>query len=422
MDVRLAIARWPDDAPRGAVTRFCAECGISRSRFYEIRSQTAGKPVSEVLAPRPRRSRPDRAIGADIAVKALEIRKDLEQRGWDAGPLTVRHELARQDYDPVPSRATLARLFAASGVVTPQPQKRPRSSYRRFTFAYVHECWQLDATEVELADGSKAVVFQLMDDHSRFVVASRAAVSENATDAAAVFTEAVGRFQAPQTLLTDNGSALNPHRRGRSSALVEHAHTLGTRTITGTPYHPQTQGKNERIHQTFKRWFAAQPGPASLSELAAMLDEFNDYYNFHRPHQALPMPAPAKTLQMRTPAQSMHEDALAAPVLPPDPEKTPTPPQDQTRLKTRRVAENGTVSADGSLIGIGVEHQGSDVHVLIDAETIEVFDTHGTTIRTVQREHGRAYYSTGKPPGGKARPRKRATLTLNDELSGPTET
>src|SRR5699024_12477014 len=125
-----------------------------------------------------------------------------------AGP--IRHELARQHYDPVPPRATLACLFAASGVVTPQPQKRPRSSYRRFTFAYVHECWQLDATEVELADGSKAVVFQLMDDHSCFGVASRAAVSENATDAAAVFTEAVVRLQAPQTLLTDNASALNP--------------------------------------------------------------------------------------------------------------------------------------------------------------------------------------------------------------------
>lgn len=413
MDVRLAIARWPDDAPRGAVKRFCAEHGISRSRFYEIRAETAGKPVADALAPRPRRSRPDRAIGEGAAAAALKIRKDLQGRGWDAGPLTVRHELAEQGYDPVPSRATLARLFSASGAVTPQPQKRPRSSYRRFTFAYVHECWQLDATEVDLGGGHTVVVFQLLDDHSRFVVASRAAVSENAADALAVFTEAVERFQAPQILLSDNGSALNPHRRNRSSPLVEAAHGLGTRPITGTPYHPQTQGKNERIHQTFKRWLVAQPTPASLAELAHMLDEFDNHYNHHRPHQAL---------RMHTPAQTLREDAWAAPVLPPEPENVPEPPQDRTRLKTRRVAANGTVSADGSLIGIGVEHQGSDVHVLIEADTIEIFDARGTTIRAVEREHGTTYYPTGRPPGGRAQPRKRATITLNDELSGPTET
>lgn len=413
MDVRLAIARWPDDAPRGAVTRFCAAYGISRSRFYEIRSQTAGKPISEVLAPRPRRSRPDRGIGAAAAAAALRIRKELKDKGWDNGPLSVGHELAKQGYDPVPSRATLARLFSAAGEVTPQPQKRPRSSWRRFTFAYVHECWQLDATEVGLADGSKAVVFQLLDDHSRFVVASRAARSENGADALAVFTAAVDRFQAPQILLTDNGSALNPHRRKRSSPLVEAAHVLGTRPITGTPYHPQTQGKNERIHLTFKRWLAARPAPASLPELDQMLDEFDDHYNHHRPHQAL---------QMRTPAQALRDDAWAAPVLPPEPENTPEPPQDRTRLKNRRVAANGTVCADGSLIGIGVEHQGSDVHVLIEPDTIEIFDIRGTTIRTVEREHGRSYYPTGKPPGGRARARKRVTITLNDELSGPTET
>lgn len=413
MDIRLAIARWPEDAPRGAVTRFCIEQGVSRSRFYEIRAQTVGKSITEALAPRPRRSRPDLAIGQDVADKALEIRKDLKQKGWDAGPLSVRHELTKQGYDPVPSRATLARLFTASGVVTPQPQKRPRSSWRRFTFDYVHECWQLDATEVELANGSKAVVFQLLDDHSRFVVASRAASSENAADALAVFAEAVDWFQAPQILLTDNGSALNPHRRKRSSPLVEHAQRLGTRAITGTPYHPQTQGKNERIHQTFKHWYAAQSPPESLSELAAMLDEFDDHYNNHRPHQAL---------RMHTPAQALADGAWAAPVLPPEPESTPEAPHNRTRLKTRRVAANGTVSADGSLIGIGVEHQGSDVHVLIEPDTIEIFDVHGTTIRTVDREHGRSYYPTGKPPGGRARRRKRATLTLHDELSGPTET
>lgn len=52
--VRLAIAQWPDDAPRGAVSTFCAEQGISRKSFYELRKRAQVKGSAEVLAPQPR--------------------------------------------------------------------------------------------------------------------------------------------------------------------------------------------------------------------------------------------------------------------------------------------------------------------------------------------------------------------------------
>lgn len=210
--------------PWQEVTRFCVEHGTSRSRFYEIRAETAGKPLTEVLTSRPRRSRPDRAIGADVAAAALKIRKDLENEGLDAGPLTVGHELAVQGFSPVPPRARLARLFSASGAVTPQPQKRPRSSYRRFAFAYVHECWQLDATEVVLAEGSKAVVFQVLDDHSRFVVASRAAAPENATE---ITWDRGSELAAYERIQMELGSTLyfcDPYSQGPLAARHEREH------------------------------------------------------------------------------------------------------------------------------------------------------------------------------------------------------
>jgi len=68
-------------------------------------------------------------------------------------------------------------------------------------------CWQLDATEYVLTGGRKCVIFQLIDDHSRYTVASHVASSETAQAAIAVFDKAVGTHDVPQRLLSDNGLA-----------------------------------------------------------------------------------------------------------------------------------------------------------------------------------------------------------------------
>ena len=94
------------------------------------------------------------------------------------------------------------------------------------------------------------MIFQLIDDHSRYAVASHAAAGETVQDAVTVFDKAVAAHGVPQRLLTDNGLALNPSRRGLVGRLVGHVAALGIEAITGKPYKPTTQGKNERFHQT----------------------------------------------------------------------------------------------------------------------------------------------------------------------------
>ena len=63
---------------------------------------------------------------------------------------------------------------AARGFVTPQPHKRPKSSWTRFCADFPNECWQADVTHVEVADGVVYEVLNVIDDHSRLCVASRA--------------------------------------------------------------------------------------------------------------------------------------------------------------------------------------------------------------------------------------------------------
>jgi putative transposase len=417
----MAIVSWPEDAPRGAVSVFCRRHGISRSQFYAIRALgvSVGS-VEAVLAPR-RRMRPDLVTPAAVEAAALRIRKELAEDGWDHGPLSVRHQMMQAGL-PAPSRATLARIFVRYGAVVAQPQKRPHTSWRRFTFPRVHDCWQLDATEWRLRDGRTVVVFQLLDDHSRFIVGSWVATGETSAGAVAVMSAAVAAHQAPVLLLSDNGVALNPHRRGMTSDLVIYTRTVGTRAITSRVYHPQTCGKNERVHSTLKKWLRARPLPETMDELSSWITIFDERYNYRRPHQAL---------QMRTPAEAFTHDARALPPLPPEPADLGAPPRQRTRrtpngapdpndkMRLLRVAGSGQVKAANCCIQLGTQHAGSQVMAMVELPVITIFDVHGTELRTIHITPGKIYYGNGARKGGPRHPRLNATIS-DDDPTNPT--
>ena len=182
--VRLAITQWPDDAPRGAVSTFCVEHGISRKTFYAIRKRVAEEGPAAALEPRSRRpkSSPSK-LSDEVKRQAIGVRAALEQSGLDHGPISVHDKMRTLRMDPVPSTASLARIFRQAGVARAEPKKKPRAAYRRFVYPAPNACWQLDATEYVLAGGRKCVIFQLIDDHSRLAVASHVAAGET-SDAA----------------------------------------------------------------------------------------------------------------------------------------------------------------------------------------------------------------------------------------------
>ncbi|BBX22823.1 hypothetical protein MTER_22340 [Mycolicibacter terrae] len=127
------------------------------------------------------------------------------------------------------------------------------------------------------------MIFQLIDDHSRYAVASKVAWGETTEAAIAVFDKAVAARGVPQRLLSDNGIALNPSRRGYQGRLVKQLSRLGTQAITGKPYKPTTRRKNKRFHQTLFRYLDKQPLISTLAELQAQADAFDDMYNNERP-------------------------------------------------------------------------------------------------------------------------------------------
>jgi transposase InsO family protein len=387
--VRLAISQWPDDAPRGAVSSFCVEHQISRKSFYELRKRAEVEGQAAVLEPRSRRPRSSPSkLNDDVRAQAVAVRAALESSGLDHGPISVHDKMASMGLPVVPSTASLARMFREAGVARLEPRKKPRAAWRRFVYPAPNACWQLDATEYVLTGGRKCVIFQLIDDHSRYAVASHVAWSETAQAAITVVDKGITAHGVPQRLLTDNGLALNPSRRGQIGQLFAHVTRMGVHAITGKPYKPTTQGKNERFHQTLFRWLHAQPIASTLDQLQAQVDTFDHIYNTQRPHQALPGRVTPETAWHATPKADPPRPRITPPLLrrhDKRPDTTGLPANLPARTVVRKLTSQGIFTLDNVHYLVDAQHGFEHVLITQDEDQITVIDTNGEVLLETTR-------------------------------------
>ncbi len=408
--VRLAISQWPDDAPRGAVSTFCAEHGISRKSFYELRKRAKTDGPAAVLEPRTRRPKSSPSTFSDeVKQQAVAVRAALEASGLDHGPISVHDKMRAMGLASVPSTASLARIFREAGVARREPRKKPRSAWRRFVYPAPNACWQLDGTEYVLTGGRTCVILQLIDDHSRYAVASHVAWGETVEAAIAVFDKAVAAHGVPQRLLSDNGIALNPSRRGFLGQLVEHVARLGVEAITGKPYKPTTQGKNERFHQTLFRYLDKQPLASTLADLQSQVDAFDQIYNTERPHQGLPGRVTPLTAWEATPKAETPRPKTVVPLFDrPAPRPRPAPPVPldlPAGTRVRRVSTAGTIGLNQVRYMVDVQRAFEHVLVFSDGDKIIVTDTHGEVLAEHTRPAtGVRYIGNGRPRGSRPKP------------------
>ncbi len=337
------------------VARFCREHYLSRDTFYKyltrFRAEGTDGFARRSTAPHHHPS----AVTASVAEAVLRTRKELAEAGLDNGPISIHWHLQDTGVTPVPSRASIHRILRAHGQITPQPRKKPRTR-RRFEYTDPNGCWQIDGMEHYLADGTKVCIIQILDDHSRLDVGTYAADSETTTATWAALQQAFAGYGLPVRLLSDNGLAFTGKHRGRMVELERHLAGLGITSIAATPHHPQTCGKNERVHHTLRTWLAARPPAATLAELQELLEEYRRIYN-HRRHQSL---------EGDTPQQRYDARPKAVPA---------TGPRRPSGLTTRPVSATGVIAFSGCSIVLGrtwagrtaeVYWQGDRVTVMID--------------------------------------------------------
>jgi transposase InsO family protein len=360
------------------------EYGVSPRWVYELvrRFDAEGEAGLEPRSRRPRGS--PQQTPAEIEEEILELRKALADEGLDAGAYTIAYHLSKR-HGTGPSVATIWRILTRRGFVTPQPQKRPRSSFVRFQADQPNERWQADITHWRLGDGTEVEILNVIDDHSRFLVASDARAITKAADVVASFHRAAAAHGFPASMLTDNGAVFTAAPRGGRCAIELETAALGIRYHHSSPYHPQTCGKVERFHQTLKRWLAKQDEAATLAQLQLELGRFGAYYNDIRPHRAIGRRTPAEAFAAR-PKATPRLPGLAVPA--------------HFRVRQDKVDITGTITLRHNSrlhhIGLGRRLIGTRVLVLVADLDVRVLREDGELIRRLTLDPTRDYQPHGR--------------------------
>jgi transposase InsO family protein/transposase-like protein len=393
MEQKLAAVFADVARGRATVTRVCAELGISRDTYYRYRRQLAADGLAG-LQPRSRapKTSPTRT-GEPMTTLIVTARKELEREGWDNGAWSIHSRLRLDGVDGVPAARTIHRVLQRQGLVEPEPRKRPRSSYRRFVFPATDDCWQIDAFEYVLADSaaSVVVVFEILDDHSRYMVDSLAWPSETTEGAWTTMTRAIGRYGAPRMVLTDNGLAFTGRRVDSRVLFEKNLARLGIKLINSRPRHPQTNGKNERAHRTAQRWLAAQPPATTIEDLQALLERYRTAYN-RRPHQGI---------DHHTPLQRRLAGIRPAP-------PAPAEPITHTEvIEARASSRDGYLALQKTIIPLGVEYAALPVTAFVTGDHALIFYRE-QLVRELIIDRDRK-----RQPPARPRPGTRRTLTYD---------
>ncbi len=387
MGVRLLAAAYVEGEEMDVAAR-CRAAGVSRKTFYKWvnRYRADG---AEGLADRSRRPRRSpQQVSVEVEDAVVRWRKELGDAGLDHGATTIQWHLGRDDRfeDPVPSVATIHRVLVRRGLVVPQPTKRPKSG-RRFEAAAPNELWQIDSMDWVIATGPVAI-FNIIDDHSRVVVRSRAVPEATSDQAWLTFGQAAQGWGLPAGVLSDNGLAFSGKIRGFEVYFEACLRDAGVQPRTGRPYHPQTTGKVERFQQTLKKWLRRQRLAGDLDELQAQLDTFAHLYNHHRPHQGIRHQIPIRRWKATAPATA------GAPLAHPE----------RHRVTDTVVNAGGDVRSHGLIINVGIEWEGQPALVHLDGRYGNVFVA-GRLVRHFTIDHTRAYQPSGRKRGGPRKPR-----------------
>ena len=362
--------------------------GVHRAWVYKLKAryQVEG---DGALQPRSRRPKTSPTATSDATAElVLDLRKRLVEDGLDAGADTIGWHLTHRN-DVELSRATINRILHRAGAVTPQPAKRPKSSYIRFEAEQPNQTWQSDFTHYRLADGSDTEVLTWLDDHSRYALHISAHRAVSGAIVLATFGDTAGEYGYPASTLTDNGMVYTTRfagGRGGRTGLEHELRRLDIVQKNSRPNHPTTCGKVERFQQTMTKWLRAQPvQPRTIEQLQALLDRFRDEYNHHRPHRSLAHRA--------TPATAYRSRPKAAP-------GADRSGDTHDRIRHDVIDGSGcvTLRVDGRLrhIGIGRTHARTRVILLVHDLDVRIIDAAtGELLRELTIDLNRDYQPTG---------------------------
>ncbi len=268
--------------------QMCRQFGISRVSGYKWLKRYREEGAEGLLdqSRRPHQSPGRTAASVEQAIVALRD----QHPAWGARKLRARLQALGQG--ELPAASTMQAILTRHGKIDPAESEK-HQPWSRFERAAPNELWQMDFKgHFALSTGERCHPLTILDDHARFSLGLTACANEQAETVQRQLTAVFRRYGLPQRMLMDNGSPWSGGFEEPHSWLTLWLLRLDIGVSHGRPYHPQTQGKEERFHRTLNAEVLRGRTFASLPDCQRRFDAWREVYNFERPHQALNMAPP----------------------------------------------------------------------------------------------------------------------------------
>lgn len=329
-------------APGSNFSLLCRRFCVSRKTGYKwLRRYLAGGTAA--LCDQSRcPSHSPRRTPEEIQERVLALRR--EYPCWGARKLRAR--LSALGHKGLPSASTITGILRRHDQIAPEESPRHRRCHR-FEYPRPNDLWQMDFKGDFAVGAGRCYPLTVLDDHSRFSLGLRACPSQHREGVQEALTSIFRRYGLPWRMTMDNGFPWGVFVGGRCrwTQLTLWLLRLGIRVSHSRPYHPQTQGKDERFHRTLKLELLRDWAWRDLSECQEGFDRWRETYNCERPHEALQMQVPA----------SRYRESLRT-----FPEKLPAIEYPDECL-VRRVHSSGMMDLRGRRYYIGEAFRGLDV-------------------------------------------------------------
>jgi transposase InsO family protein len=274
-------------------SELCRRFGISRKTGYKWlrRYQEAGERGLADCSRRPHHS--PRRSGAEIEELVIGIRR--EHPAW--GGRKIKAYLEQKGHSSLPTPSTITEILRRHAHIDAEEACK-HHPFQRFEMEQPNELWQMDFKGYfALEEGGNCHPLTVLDDHSRFLVGLKACPNETRQTVQEQLSHVFRSYGLPERMLMDNGSPWGDDRDSPHTILTAWLIRLGIQICHGRPYHPQTQGKDERLHRTLQNELLSWQTLANLSHCQEQFDRWRDIYNYERPHEALAMQSPASRYQ-----------------------------------------------------------------------------------------------------------------------------
>jgi transposase InsO family protein len=267
----------------------CREYGITPRTGYKWikRYQELGEPGLYERSRRPEHS-PQKS---SPLVEEAVVRVRREHPSW--GGRKIRWQLEQEGMQVIPAASTITAILHRHDQIQPEESERHRA-VQRFEMEHPNQLWQMDFKgHFEMGNAALCHPLTVLDDHSRFLVGLKACQAERSKTVRFRLESIFEEYGLPERMLMDNGTVWQGFHTGLTFWLVR----LGIQVVHGRPYHPQTQGKDERLHRTLQAELLREQQFFDLRNCQVEFDVWRYMYNYERPHQALGMQPPATRYQ-----------------------------------------------------------------------------------------------------------------------------